>query len=35
MLKLLLSQNLLSEGAKDLKDEEKINGNVPVNLFDF
>ena len=24
---------LLSQGAKDLKDQERINGNVPTNLF--
>ena len=26
---------LLSQGAEDLKDQEKINGNVPINLFLF
>jgi len=26
---------LLSQGANDLKDHEKINGNTPINLFLF
>ncbi len=29
----ITQSNLLSSGAKDLKEEERINGNVPLNLF--
>tara|TARA_A200000113_G_scaffold40724_1_gene33162 strand:- start:556 stop:1911 length:1356 start_codon:yes stop_codon:yes gene_type:complete len=29
----ITQSKLLSTGAKDLKEEEKINGNIPVNLF--
>ena len=29
----IVQSKLLSSGAEDLKKEEKINGNVPVNLF--
>ena len=29
----ITQSELLSSGAKDLKDQEKINGNIPTNLF--
>ncbi len=29
----ITQSELLSQGANDLKDHEKINGNVPINLF--
>ena len=29
----ITQSELLSTGANDLKDQEKINGNVPINLF--
>ena len=32
-IKAITQTRLLSEGAEDLEENEKINGNVPVNLF--
>ena len=29
----IAQSKLLSQGANDLKDHERINGNVPINLF--
>ena len=34
MLRLITQAKILSDGADDhLKAEEKINGNIPLNLF--